>query len=61
VVKRVTDVVAQQVAFLNPAFLLRGQLSKILGPMPPQLAVQPSTAASPNENHTVPALAPGVA
>jgi hypothetical protein len=44
-------VVAQQVAFFIPAFLLLGQLSKYFAQMLPQLAVQHFAAAFRNENH----------
>jgi hypothetical protein len=47
--------------FLNPAFLLLGQLSKYLAQMLPQLAIQHFAAAFRNENHVVLALPAGVA
>jgi hypothetical protein len=48
--------VDQQMPFLNPAFLLLGQLSEYLAQMLPQTAVQHLAAAFRDKNYMVLAL-----
>jgi hypothetical protein len=49
-------VIGHQMTFLNPAFLLLGQLAKHLPQMPPQLPIQHLASVLGNEDDVVFAL-----